>query len=138
MSKQQVTFTAILLALSIHAAVGGTFTATGSLSINEVADSVTPGNPEATFTGTNGSIDGELIAGSVTGETAELESGDIFNGNLATTATPEPSTWLLFVVALIPVAIRAGRPASRRYSRPTSHPCSRMRDRPLLNKRRAL
>jgi choice-of-anchor A domain-containing protein len=57
--------------------------------------------PLATFTGTNGSIDGELIASSVTGETAEIESGDIFTGSLpAATATPEPSTWFLMATAL--------------------------------------
>jgi len=71
--------------------------------------------PWATFTGTNGSIDGELIAASVTGETAELESGDIFNGNLGNSATPEPSTWALMAIALVPwVLFRARRTASSR------------------------
>jgi choice-of-anchor A domain-containing protein len=65
--------------------------------------------PVATFTGTNGSIDGELIANSVTGETAELESGDIFSGNLGSVATPEPSTWLLMAIALIPCGLRRAR-----------------------------
>ena len=56
--------------------------------------------PLATFTGTNGSVDGELIAAAVTGESAELESSYIFNGNLGTYATPEPATWTMMAVAL--------------------------------------
>jgi choice-of-anchor A domain-containing protein len=78
--------------------------------------------PLATFTGTNGSIDGELIANSVTGETAEFESGDIFNGNLGSIATsspvsasPEPSTWALMATALLAIAalrLRAHRALS--------------------------
>jgi len=52
--------------------------------------------PDATFTGTNGALNGELIAASVSGQTAEFESGDIFNGNLGSVATPEPATWVLF------------------------------------------
>ncbi len=65
--------------------------------------------PQATFTGSNGSIDGELIAGSVTGETAELESGDIFSGNLGTLATPEPSAWILMAIAIIPCGLFGAR-----------------------------
>jgi choice-of-anchor A domain-containing protein len=64
--------------------------------------------PFATFTGMNGSVDGELIAASVTGESAELESAFIFNGNLGSLATPEPATWMLMAVApLACVFIRA-------------------------------
>jgi hypothetical protein len=58
--------------------------------------------PSAAFTGTNGIIDGELIASSVTGETADIETGDIFSGNLpVVTTTPEPSTWFLMATALL-------------------------------------
>ena len=67
--------------------------------------------PFAAFTGTNGSVDGELIAGSVSGETAELESGDIFSGNLGTLATPEPATWVLMATALLACALIRGRKA---------------------------
>lgn len=62
--------------------------------------------PLATFTGTNGQINGELIAKAVSGESAEFESGDIFRGTLSTTtgasslATPEPSTWILLLTAI--------------------------------------
>jgi choice-of-anchor A domain-containing protein len=61
--------------------------------------------PFATFTGTNGSIDGELIAGSVSGESAEMESTYIFNGNLGTVATPEPATWMLLAGALLGLSV---------------------------------
>jgi len=61
--------------------------------------------PFATFTGTNGSVDGELIAGSVTNESAELESAYIFSGNLGSVATPEPSTWILMAGALFVCAL---------------------------------
>ncbi|HVW10680.1 MAG TPA: choice-of-anchor A family protein [Bryobacteraceae bacterium] len=66
--------------------------------------------PLATFTGTNGQIDGELIAKAVSGETAEFESGDIFRGALSTTtgnsnlATPEPATWLLLFTSITGLA----------------------------------
>jgi choice-of-anchor A domain-containing protein len=73
--------------------------------------------PLATFTGTNGQINGQLIAKAVSGESAEFESGNIFRGNLggstsgAVTATPEPSTWISLLTAL---AAFAGIQARRR------------------------
>jgi choice-of-anchor A domain-containing protein len=67
--------------------------------------------PHAAFTGTNGSVDGELIAGSVTGETAELESGDIFSGNLPPAVAPEPATWLLMATALLACSVIRARKA---------------------------
>ncbi len=74
--------------------------------------------PLACFTGTNGSIDGELIANTVTGETAEFESGDIFNGNLGSAAAPEPSTWILMGTAsLICFFIRKRRLLADRLER---------------------
>jgi choice-of-anchor A domain-containing protein len=69
--------------------------------------------PMATFTGTNGSVDGELVAAAVTGETAEFESGDIFNGNLGNIATPEPSTWLLMATALAGLFLISKRAVKR-------------------------
>jgi hypothetical protein len=64
-------------------------------------------------TGSNGSIDGELIADSVTSSTAqfESESGDIFSGNLGSTATPEPATFAGMASALL--ALAAVRRAQR-------------------------
>jgi choice-of-anchor A domain-containing protein len=67
--------------------------------------------PLATFTGSNGQINGELIAKAVSGESAAFRSGNIFRGNLgySTTgaspaATPEPSTWLSLLTALVAFA----------------------------------
>jgi choice-of-anchor A domain-containing protein len=67
--------------------------------------------PLATFTGSNGQINGQLIAKAVSGESAAFRSGNIFQGNLgsATTgatgfATPEPSTWLSLLTGLIAFA----------------------------------
>jgi choice-of-anchor A domain-containing protein len=78
--------------------------------------------PLATFTGTNGNINGELIAKAVSGETAEFESGNIFRGNLgystagaSPTSTPEPSTWLSLLTAL---AAFAGFQKRRSATRP--------------------
>jgi choice-of-anchor A domain-containing protein len=67
--------------------------------------------PFTTFTGTNGSVDGELIAGSVSGESAELESAFIFNGNLGSLATPEPATWMLVAGALLGLSLIRARKA---------------------------
>jgi hypothetical protein len=67
--------------------------------------------PFAAFTGTNGSIDGGLIAGSVSGESAELESAFIFNGNLGSLATPEPATWMLMAGALLGLFVFRSRKA---------------------------
>jgi choice-of-anchor A domain-containing protein len=72
-------------------------------------------SPLAAFTGTNGSLDGELIAHSVSGQTAEFESGDIFSGNLGMVATPEPSSWILMSGALLACGLlRSRRIASAR------------------------
>ena len=66
--------------------------------------------PLATFTGTNGNINGELIAKAVSGQTAEFESANIFHGTFGSTtgaspsATPEPSTWLSLLTALVAFA----------------------------------
>jgi len=67
--------------------------------------------PLATFTGMNGNINGELIAKAVSGETAEFESGNIFRGSFGTSttgasgsATPEPTTWLSLLTALVAFA----------------------------------
>jgi choice-of-anchor A domain-containing protein len=58
--------------------------------------------PLATFTGSNSSsVNGELIAAAVTNDGAEFESADIFQGNLGSVATPEPSSWILMSGALV-------------------------------------
>ncbi len=74
--------------------------------------------PLATFTGTNGQINGELIAKAVSGESAEFESGNIFSGTLGTNtslsnlATPEPSTWVLLLTAIAGLALFQKRRAT--------------------------
>jgi len=70
--------------------------------------------PDAAFTGTSGSLNGELIAASVSGQSAEFESGDIFSGNLGTApGVPEPSTWFLMGTALLAcLALRTKRTAT--------------------------
>ncbi len=71
--------------------------------------------PSATFVGTNGAINGELIVGAVnqtSGQTAELESNNIFTGNFGVTSTPEPSTWFLMASAIAGLVIARRRHAS--------------------------
>lgn len=48
--------------------------------------------PYATFTGSSGQFNGQLIASVVTGST-EFHDDAMFAGTITTTATPEPSTW---------------------------------------------
>jgi choice-of-anchor A domain-containing protein len=58
--------------------------------------------PLATFTGGNGgTVNGELIAAAVSNNAAEFESANIFQGNLGSVTTPEPSSWILVAGALI-------------------------------------
>lgn len=60
----------------------------------------------------NGNINGEWIAKAVSGQTAEFESGNIFRGSFgsattggASSATPEPSTWISLLTALAAFAM---------------------------------
>ena len=74
--------------------------------------------PLATFTGTNGQFDGELIAKAVSGESAQFDSASIFRGNLNSgiQATPEPSTWLTIASALGALVFMRMR-AKKHYAR---------------------
>lgn len=76
------------------------FSSASALSLSGITVNGTILAPLATFTGSSGSINGELIAGSVTGNSAELESGNIFQGNLGSVTTPEPNSWILMAGAL--------------------------------------
>jgi choice-of-anchor A domain-containing protein len=100
------------------------FGAATTLSASSIAFNGSILAPLATFTGTNGAINGELIAKAVSGETAEFESGNIFRGTLGTstsagyTPTPEPSTWLSLLTGLAAFAgIRARRAKLNMYTK---------------------
>lgn len=83
------------------------FGATTALSTSSIGFNGSILAPLATFTGSNGQINGELIAKAVSGEFAVFRSGNIFRGNLGSSttgatgfATPEPSTWISLLTAL--------------------------------------
>jgi len=72
------------------------FNTATTLSLSSIAFYGTILAPLADFTGSGGQINGQLIAKSVAGTTSMSDTE--FAGTLgAATATPEPSTWLLFL-----------------------------------------